>query len=164
MSATIKNINQADYNILLAHATGKTKEFIFTHPEYKLSLFERLRLKYFIHLRSSGIPIAYITKHKEFYDLDFIVNKHTLVPRPETEMMVDNVLYIVGHVLRDENNKILLIDVGTGSGCIPISIATMKQCNLPRRQAGNEAMKFIYHSPIQLFPPTAIPRVKIGRQ
>jgi release factor glutamine methyltransferase len=124
-------VNQADYSMLLARAIRKTKEYIFTHPEYKLSFLEQLRLKYYLYLRAKGLPIAYITKHKEFYGLDFFVNKHVLVPRPETEMIVDDVLCIMEEVLKDEKNKILLIDVGTGSGCIPISIIkTLKLGNI----------------------------------
>ena len=78
--------------------------------------------------RNAGVPLAYLTGHKEFYGLDFLVNKHTLIPRPDTEMLVQEVLNKISpyageaHGEAGEGVRIMLIDVGTGSGCIPIAI------------------------------------------
>ncbi len=110
-----------DFDLLKARAINKPKEFVFSHPEYKLSIWQKLRLKYFLFLRKKDYSIAAITGHKEFYGLDFFVNKNVLIPRPDTELMVDEVIKII-------NDKTILIDVGTGSGCIPISILK----NLPK--------------------------------
>ncbi|TAN33246.1 peptide chain release factor N(5)-glutamine methyltransferase [Patescibacteria group bacterium] len=108
--------------ILLAHAIGKSREFILAHPEYKPSFWKRVKFKYYCRLRERGWPIAYITGHKEFYGLDFLVNKNVLIPRPETELMVEEVVRrIENRELRIE--KTILIDVGTGSGCMPIAVA-----------------------------------------
>lgn len=104
-----------DLDLLLAAAIKKPKEFLYSHPEYRLSLWERLRLKYFLFLQKNGYSVAAIAKHKEFYGLDFLVNKNVLIPRPETELMVEEAI----KEIKDEN---ILIDIGTGSGCIPISI------------------------------------------
>ncbi len=107
---------QFDAEVLLAHTLKKSREFVLTHPEEKLTKLQIKNYKSKITRRSLDEPIAYIVGHKEFYGLDFIVNKHTLIPRPETELMVDEALAII-------NLKSILIDVGTGSGCIIVSIA-----------------------------------------
>ncbi len=142
----LKKSRGRDLELLIAHSIGQPKEFVFFHPEYRLTFFEYLKLRYCIYLRQKNYPIAYITKRKEFYGLDFYVNKHVLVPRPETEMVVDEIichcegvrtteaissLSLRGvattkqtrlPVIERNENDILLIDVGTGSGCIPISL------------------------------------------
>lgn len=133
---TIKNllansciIDPHEAELLLAHTLGKPREFIVAHPEVKVGVFNYLKLKRLVHKRKRGVPVAYLTGHKEFYGLDFIVTKDVLVPRPETEVLADAVLdqlRITNYELR-----ITLIDVGTGSGCIPIAIIkTLKHENI----------------------------------
>ena len=78
-----------------------------------------------LNRRSEGEPIAYITGHKEFYSLDFKVNKYVLIPRPETEMLVD---YALGLIQQHTIKHVL--DLGTGSGAVAIAIA----CNSPQVQ------------------------------
>mgnify|MGYP001232393347 FL=1 len=113
-------ITRIDLELLLAHALKKPREFVLAHPEYKLSELQVTSYKLQAERRMQGEPLAYITGHKEFYGLDFIVNKHTLVPRPETELIVELVL----KELQIESNELkVVIDVGTGSGCIITSIA-----------------------------------------
>lgn len=124
------NIDRYDIELLLAFTLKKPREFIITHPEYKLNIFEFIKFRNFLKKRKLGIPLAYITEHKDFFGLDFFVNKHTLVPRPDTEILVEAVV----HQLIINNYQLLinatLIDVGTGSGCIPIAILkTIKQFN-----------------------------------
>jgi release factor glutamine methyltransferase len=108
------HLNTLDLTILLSHTIKKTREFIFAHPEYVLSIYQRIRFWYYLKKYKQGIPIAYITGHKEFFGLDFFVNKHTLIPRPDTELMVEE-------ACKQITNNTLLIDIGTGSGCIPIA-------------------------------------------
>ncbi len=122
-----------DAELLLAHSLNRSREFLYTHPEYKLSLLERLRLAYFLFLYKRGYSVAAITHHKEFYGLDFYVNKHTLIPRPETEVLVEETLQEINKTIKQ---KITLIDVGTGSGCIPIAIAKHFNCH-PERSEGS---------------------------
>ena len=109
-------INELD--ILLSESIKKRKEFLHTHPEYRLKLPELLKLVYFIFQYKQGYSVAAITKHKEFFGIEFFVNKHVLIPRPETELIIEETL----NEINNSAKKILLIDVGTGSGCIPISI------------------------------------------
>lgn len=109
-----------DIELLIAHSIGKPKEFIFTYPHHRLTLQEVIRFWRAFFAYKHGYSIAAITNHKEFYGLDFFVNKHVLIPRPDTELMVDEAKRIMDQELR--TNNILHIDVGTGSGCIPISV------------------------------------------
>lgn len=133
----IKKIDRTEVDILIAYVIKKPREFIIAHLEYKISKLKYYKIKNLISKRTKGIPIAYLTHHKEFYGLDFLVNKHTLIPRPETELLVEEVLKEFpplvepvpsfwkeegqGEVTRKKDN-VTLIDIGTGSGCIPISV------------------------------------------
>lgn len=115
-------IDYLDMEILIAHSLGKTREFVLMYPEYSITKIQNTKINKYIRRRMSGEPIAYILKHKEFFGLDFIVNKDTLVPRPETELMVEQALSsVIRHQASDE--KITVIDVGTGSGCIITALA-----------------------------------------
>ncbi|HEX8973910.1 MAG TPA: peptide chain release factor N(5)-glutamine methyltransferase [Patescibacteria group bacterium] len=112
-------IDQFDLELLLCHALGKSRVFILAHPEYEIPSLKIRNLKLKIARRAKGEPVAYLIGHREFYGLDFKVNKHTLIPRPETELMVEQVL----DLLRSELRSNVVVDIGTGSGCIIISIA-----------------------------------------
>lgn len=121
MNMKIRQLLTHDFNnkeILLAHVLNKPKVFIISHPEYNLGILELSRYFYFLLQFKRGYSIAAITHHKEFFKLVFFVNKHVLIPRPETELIVEDVL----NELQDIKQKSLLIDIGTGSGCIPIAI------------------------------------------
>lgn len=118
---TIRNLlknSNLDVELLLAHTIGKDRVFILTRPEYRLNLIQYSHFLYYLFLFHRGYSVAAITHHKEFFGLDFFVNKYVLIPRPETELIVEEVL----KEINNSTKKILLIDVGTGSGCIPISI------------------------------------------
>ncbi len=136
---TIKNLQQkyfskispSDLEILISSAIEKPKEFILTHPEYELDKFKIKNLKLKIARRAKGEPIAYITGHKEFYGLDFKINRNVLIPRPETEQIVKLVISNLKSAIR-KNKKIVIADIGTGSGNIIISIAKwLKKSKLP---------------------------------
>ncbi len=114
----------SETTLLLALRLGKNKAFIFAHPEYKLSIYEYITFTYWRYRYSQGIPLAYLSHHKEFFGLDFWVNKDTLIPRPDTEILVEEVLKIIDSRKKD---IVYLVDVGTGSGCIPISIVKTSQ-------------------------------------
>ncbi len=127
LKKAIQRIDRFDAEILLAHVLKKPREFIIAHPEYHVTRIQNWKINRLIRLRAQGIPYAHLTGQKGFYGFDFLVNKYTLVPRPETEVMVEEVITeIKNKRLKDRN--IILCDVGTGSGCIPISI--LKSSNL----------------------------------
>jgi release factor glutamine methyltransferase len=103
----------SDIYPLLSHALMKTKEFIFTHPEYEPSHVELRKWDEYKKRRKKGEPVAYITGEKEFYSLPFKVSRDTLIPRPETELLVDEIL---------DRKPQHLLDIGTGTGNIAISV------------------------------------------
>ena len=108
--------SQIDSEILLSNVLGKTRENILINLDKKVSGDEILKFNDFIERRSMKEPIAYILKEKEFWSKDFVVNKSTLIPRPETELMIEKLIKIY------YGKKILILDIGTGSGCILISL------------------------------------------
>ncbi len=114
-------IEHLDLEILLSATVKKSREFILTHPDRILSQKKIRVLKSKIRRRQQGKPLAYLLGEKEFYGLKFKVNRKTLVPRPETEKLVEEALKSI-HQKGQEIKKILIIDIGTGSGNIIISL------------------------------------------
>jgi len=115
-------LDQLDLELIIAYGINKPREFVLTHPEYKLVKSQKSKVKSYLLRRMKHEPLAYILEEKEFYGLKFKVNKNTLIPRPETEMMVDLVLEKIRktkHKLQDTR----IVDIGTGSGNIIIAIA-----------------------------------------
>ncbi len=111
--------------ILLSHILKKPREYLFAHPEAELNQLQITNYKLRINQRLHGEPIAYITGEKEFYGLKFFVDKNVLVPRPETELMVDAArqLAISNPPAGEAGYELTMIDIGTGSGCIIITLA-----------------------------------------
>ncbi|KKU13010.1 MAG: Release factor glutamine methyltransferase [Parcubacteria group bacterium GW2011_GWC2_45_7] len=108
-----------DAEVILAHVLGVPRAELYIHPLTTLLPAEAATYKILIKRRFKREPVAYITGHKEFYGMDFIVDKSTLIPRPETEMLVEEALKAV----KARNTKTLcVVDVGTGSGCIIVSL------------------------------------------
>lgn len=118
----IKAINRLDTELLIAHVIGKSREYVLAHPNVMANVRQRLHFKRLARKRARGVPLAYLTGHKEFFGLNFLVNKHVLIPRPETELVVELALNQILNHKSKILNQLLLIDVGTGSGCIPIAI------------------------------------------
>lgn len=111
-------LDYLDLELLIAHTLGKPREFVLTHPQQTLTKRQETIIEKNLKRRMRGEPVAYIVGHKEFYSLDFAVNNHTLVPRPETELLVDLAI----SELKIES-QITFIDIGTGSGNIIVSLA-----------------------------------------
>ncbi|MCA1632132.1 MAG: peptide chain release factor N(5)-glutamine methyltransferase [Acidobacteria bacterium] len=102
---------------LLAHTLGRDRAYLLTHDDEapapaKLSLFRGL-----VERRAAGEPLQYVTGRQEFYGLDFEVTPDVLIPRPETELLVETALGVLGG-----HASPLVCDVGTGSGCIPVAL------------------------------------------
>jgi len=104
-------------NSLLAFALQKDKTFLIAHPEYQLTADEKTNFQAVLQRRAGREPFQYITGKQEFYGLDFFVTPDVLIPRPETEMIVENALDILK---ARENSR--FCEVGVGSGCISVSI------------------------------------------
>jgi release factor glutamine methyltransferase len=119
-----------DAEVLLLEAINKKikkpKDKVWLYVNYKtyeLTPGIQNILTDFIDRRKRGEPVAYITGRKEFYGLEFFVNQNVLIPRPETELIVEQVL----DTLKKYKRRFTLLDIGTGSGCIPISILKQKE-------------------------------------
>ena len=106
-----------DADLLLAHVLGVPKELLVAHPEVALAPAEAERYAALIERRSAGFPVAYLRGFKEFYGLRFAVDERVLVPRPETEILVDAVR------THARGRALTVVDVGTGSGAIAIALA-----------------------------------------
>lgn len=119
-SETLKNKNikshHLDSEILLSKALGKKREKIITNLNQFIKSSEIKKFNNLVKRRSLKEPIAYILKEKEFWSKSFEVNKNTLIPRPETELVVEKIVNIY------RGKPINILDIGTGSGCILISL------------------------------------------
>ncbi|MFH0779931.1 MAG: peptide chain release factor N(5)-glutamine methyltransferase [Parcubacteria group bacterium] len=106
-----------DAEVILSFVVKKSREFIFAHPEHELTTKQLKHFKSLIDKRATHCPVAYITNNKEFYRLDFFVDKNVLIPRPETELLTEEII----KTAKQQNSK-TIADIGAGSGCIAISI------------------------------------------
>ncbi len=104
-----------DTELLLAFVLGKDRSYILSHPELNLTKAQEKRFSSLINQRTKFVPVAYLLGYKEFYGLKFKVTKDTLVPRPESELLVEEAIKAI-------SNDSFVIDVGTGSGCLLISV------------------------------------------
>jgi release factor glutamine methyltransferase len=113
--------------LLLMFALGCNRAYLFAHPERELTTEEQARLEDSLSQRARGVPAQYITGHQEFWGMDFIVSPAVLIPRPETEHVVETVLQLTnqnnGGRASPPANPTLIVDVGTGSGCIALALA-----------------------------------------
>lgn len=116
------NIESADLDaqIIIEYVLEKERVFLLSHPDTPVSSEDCLRIDSLAARRAAGEPVAYLTGHKEFYGYDFIVDNNVLIPRPETEYLVEKGLEFLA--ARSNKNNVIL-DMGTGSGCIAISLA-----------------------------------------
>ena len=105
-----------DSEILLSNILQKSREKILVNLDQKLNSKNILKFKKYIRRRSKNEPVAYILGEKEFWSKKFIVNKDTLIPRPETELLVEKLVELF------KGKKISILDIGTGSGCIILSL------------------------------------------
>ena len=122
ISAKIKNSTDSPYldaQTLLAHITGLEKSYLMAHPEIELSPSQKKQVSEAVEKMNSNIPLPYVLGQWEFYGLNLFINQDVLIPRPETELLVEKAL----NWLEDNPDRRRVLDVGTGSGCIAIAIA-----------------------------------------
>lgn len=108
--------------LLLRFILNCDRAYLFAHPERELTEDEQRRYAEAINQRASGVPTQYITGHQEFWGMDFIVSPAVLIPRPETEHVIETLLELAP---KDQlwPSALRIVDVGTGSGCIALATA-----------------------------------------
>ena len=107
--------------LLLMFTLNCDRAYFFAHPERELSDDEQIRYSAALAERSRGVPAQYITGHQEFWGLDLIVTPAVLIPRPETEHVIETVLDCVRETPLSVS-PLKIADVGTGSGCIALAL------------------------------------------
>ena len=115
-SKSIPN-SQLDAEILMASTINKNRNYVLLNSTNQLNDKDINNFNKLIEKRSLGSPIAYLTNRKFFWNSEFVVTKDTLIPRPDTEVIIENALS-----LTKQKNKINILDIGIGSGCILLSI------------------------------------------
>ncbi len=113
---------QLDAAVLLSFVLGVNKAWLYAHPTRRLSEVEIARFEDLVRRRMRHEPVAYLVGYKSFYGLDITVDRRVLIPRPETELLVDRVLAHVRFLIR-EGVQPRVADIGTGSGAIAIALA-----------------------------------------
>jgi release factor glutamine methyltransferase len=114
-----------DAQVLLSHTLHVDRSFLYAYPEHVLTSEQEQQYQTLIERRSQGEPLAYIIGHKEFYGLDFLVDKRVLIPRPETELLVEAALNECQQMF-DAGCTPIFADIGTGSGAIPVTLAVLE--------------------------------------
>ena len=109
--------SQLDSEILLAKIINKDRKYVLLNSNNKISKKDQNTFFKLIERRSLGNPVAYLTNKKFFWNSEYFVTRDTLIPRPDTELIVENSLRITKH-----KNKINILEIGVGSGCIILSI------------------------------------------
>jgi release factor glutamine methyltransferase len=114
-----------DAQILLCHTLQVERSILYAYPERVLTPEQKQQFLTYIERRSQDEPVAYLIGHEEFYGLDFLVDQRVLIPRPETELLVEAALNVCRQMLEAGRSPIVA-DIGTGSGIIPVTLAVME--------------------------------------
>lgn len=112
-----KRIDASEADILLAHTSRQGRATLLAHPETPISLSQSYRFWYTVKKREHNWPVAYLVGHKEFFGRYFTVSPATLIPRPDSECIIESV------VTETEHSAPLIFDIGTGSGALAITLA-----------------------------------------
>jgi len=112
-----------DAELLLAHVLDANRAAVLAHPDRRLTPKQLTRFRNLVARRAGREPLAYIVGHREFYDLDFVVDARVLIPRPETELLVELALQLARDPGRRWPSPLSIVDVGVGSGAIAVTLA-----------------------------------------
>ena len=108
--------------MLLMFTLGCDRSYLYAHPERGLTADEKARYQSYLQERARGVPAQYIVGHQEFWGLDFIVTPAVLIPRPETEHLVEAAIALA-RAAEVGQRRLTIVDVGTGSGAIALALA-----------------------------------------
>ena len=123
--------------VLLMFVLGVNRAYLYAHPERELTNEEESRYAEVLAQRATGMPSQYITGHQEFWGLDFVVSPAVLIPRPETEHLVETVLELAREMERPK-----IVDVGAGSGCVALALANeLKDAEVYAVDVSGEALE-----------------------
>ena len=170
-------LNEAslDVDLILSYVLKTTRSHLIASLDDEIDNSVIRKLESLFKLRFKGLSLAYMLEKKEFYGLDFFVNEDVLIPKADTELLVERGIQIINEVSYNfENNELNILDVFTGSGCVAISIATSlpslcshytlidiseKALNVAKRNAKNlidtvENFTFLIHDALKPFPLT----------
>jgi release factor glutamine methyltransferase len=135
-----------DAEILLAHILKKTRTFLYAHASDELNVETLATYQTILAKRVTGIPVAYLTGTREFWSLPLRVNESTLIPRPETELLVECTLDLLSH-----QTQASILDLGTGSGAIALALACSKpHWNIKAVDLNPSALSIAQHNALQL--------------
>jgi release factor glutamine methyltransferase len=162
-----------DAEVLLAHVTGASRTALLAYPERALSEAQRATLRELVRRRAAGEPVAYLIGRREFMGLDLLSDARALIPRPETEHLVEAALAAL-RVRLDRHEQPVVVDVGTGSGAVAVALAALEP-RLPslyatdisadalalaaenaRRLGVAERITFLHGDLLEALPPVAI--------
>jgi release factor glutamine methyltransferase len=138
-STRLENSDSArlDAEILLCDVMQIQRSQLYSYPQQGASQAQSTRFKSLIAQRRQGHPVAYLTGKKEFWSLELTINSHTLIPRPETESLVEIALQVI-----PKNASWNILDIGTGSGAIALSIACERpSCNILATDIDDHALQ-----------------------
>ena len=122
ISSWHKKCEILDIELIIAHVLKKDRTFVISNPDFLLSDNKIKKINLLCNKRANDYPLAYILNSKEFYGQDFYLTQDALIPRPETEILVEKTLKFINK--RNISNGVIM-DIGTGSGIIPITLAKL---------------------------------------
>jgi len=126
--------------LLLMHALNRDRTWLYSHPEDEISPATREQFYALIAQRADGVPTQYLTGKQEFWGLDFEVTPAVLIPRPETEHVIEVTVDRLG--AERKNNPLQIADIGTGSGCIAVALAhELRQAEIVATDISREALE-----------------------
>lgn len=129
----LKKITFAPYEaeVILSYLLNKPRHFLFTYPNKELSKEEERKFKNLINKRNKHYPLAYLIQSQEFFGEKIYLDKNVFIPRPETEILAEKIIKEIKKVKKENLRKLTFLDVGTGSGCLFVSILK----NIPQIKA-----------------------------
>ena len=118
-----KNITKSDIIYCLMEAIGKDKSYIITNHDKRINTNQLIKFNFFFNSLKDGVPLAYVLGNQFFYKYKYYVNHDVLIPRPETEIIISEIINR-GDQIFNSKKEFNVIDAGSGSGCIGLSIAS----------------------------------------